>query len=73
MPTFPYIVMFVRRARLIAALAALFVLIVFGYAAWRTSCFDLGVLGLLLAPIAYVGVRLFGEIVQAIAETLLPR
>lgn len=73
MPTFPYIVALVRHGRLVAVLAALLPTLIGGYAAWRLSCVDLAVLGLIIAVVAYLGVRLLTEIVQAIAETLLPR
>lgn len=73
MPTFPYIVAFVRHGRLVALLAALLFAVIGGYAAWRLSCAELAVLGLIGAGVAYLGVRLLVEIVQAIAETLLPR
>lgn len=73
MPSFPYIIAFVRHGRLIACLGALLVLLLCGYAAWRLACPDLVVLGLIGGGIAFAGLRLLVEIVQAIAETLLPR
>lgn len=73
MPSFPYIQAFVRRGKLVAALAALAVFLLGAYAAWRLAAPDLAVIGLLLAAVAYAGTRLLAEIVLAIAETLLPR
>lgn len=73
MPSFPYIVAFVRRGKLVAALVALLLSLLGFYAAWRLAVPDLAIIGLIVAGVAYLGTRLLAEIVLAIAETLLPR
>ena len=73
MPTFPFIQAFVKRGKLVAVLVALAVLLIGVYGAWRLQAPDLAVLGLIVAVVAWAGVRLLAEIVLAIAETLLPR
>lgn len=73
MPTFPYIMTFVKRGKLTAALVALVVLALGFYGAWRLDAPDLAVIGAIVAGGAYLGTRLLAEIVLAIAETLLPR
>lgn len=73
MPSFPYIVAFVRRGKLVAALVALAILLLGAYSAWRLAAPDLAIIGLVIAGAAYAGTRLLAEIVLAIAETLLPR
>ena len=73
MPTFPYIVALVRHGRSAAWTAAILLALIAAYGAWRLSSPELAVLGLIFAGVAYLGMRLLAEIVQAIAETLLPR
>lgn len=73
MPSFPFIQAFVRRGKLIAALAAILVFLLGAYGAWRLDAPDLAMIGLIVAGVVYAGMRLLVEIVLAIAETLLPR
>jgi len=73
MPSFPFIIGLVRRGKAIALLGGLLVLLLGTYAAWRLAAPDLAVVGAIFAMVAWAGIRLLVEIVQAIAETLLPR
>ena len=73
MPSFPYIVAFVKHGKVISALVAVAIFLLGAYGAWRLTAPDFAAIGLIVAGLAYLGTRLLAEIVLAIAETLLPR
>lgn len=73
MPTYPLIQFVVKRQKSLALGAALVLLALFVAAAAVCHVPLLAALGLGLAGVVWFLVRLLGEVVQVIAETLLPR
>lgn len=73
MPTYPLIQLVVKHQKLLAIAAALLLLALFLIAAAVLAAPLLAGLGLVLAGVVWFLVRLLGEVVQVIAETLLPR
>ena len=73
MTTYPLITLVVKRQKMLALAAALLLLALFVVAAWCLDTPLLAGLGLVLAGVTWFLLRLLGEVVQVIAETLLPR
>ena len=73
MPTYPLIQFVVKNQGLLAIGAALLLLALFVAAAVLLNAPLLGALGLVLSAVVWFLVKLLGEVVQVIAETLLPR
>jgi len=67
----------IRRAlkhrRLLEGMAGAVPLVAGAWAAWRIGAPDLAVGGVLLAPLAWFAMRVALEVVDVVAETLLPR
>jgi putative flippase GtrA len=72
-PRYPVITFVVKSQGLLAIGAALLLLALFLVAAWLCEAPLLALLGLVLAGVVWFLVKLLGEVVQVIAETLLPR
>ena len=72
-PTYPLITFVVKNQGLLAVGAALLLLALFAAAAVLCQVPLVGVLGVILSSVVWFLVRLLGEVVQVIAETLLPR
>lgn len=73
MPTYPLIQFVVKHQKNLALGAALLLLLLFVVAAVLCHAPLVGALGAVLAGVVWFLVRLLGEVVQVIAETLLPR
>jgi hypothetical protein len=73
MPTYPLIQLVVKHQKLLALAASLMLFVLFLGAALLLSAPLLAGLGLILSGVVWFLVRLLGEVVQVIAETLLPR
>lgn len=73
MQTYPLINLIVRRKTALATAAGITVFGLFAASAALLSSPLLVVLGLILGGVAWFLSQLLGEIVQVIAETLLPR
>lgn len=72
-PGFPLIGFVVRNQGMLALLAAFAVLALFVAGAVASHTPLMGVLGVILAGATWFLVKLLGEVVQVIADTLLPR
>ena len=73
MKTYPCIQFMVRNGRKVALCIALLLLVIGVYAWLATGRFDCLIGGGMLAIGAYFFLRIFAEILEVIAETLLPR
>ena len=73
MPTYPLITFVVKNQKLLALGAAVLLLAIFVVVAVLLGSPLLGLLGLVLSCVVWFLVTLLGEVVQVIAETLLPR
>ncbi|MEO5597689.1 MAG: hypothetical protein ABIQ66_03630 [Novosphingobium sp.] len=73
MQTYPMIDLVVKRKPALAAGAAVLVFILFAGAALQLAAPALLVPAIIVAGVVWFLVMLLGEIVQVIAETLLPR
>lgn len=73
MKTYPMIQFMVKHGQKLALGVALLLLAIGAYAWWATGRLDCLIGGGLLAIGGYFFLRIFAEILEVIAETLLPR
>ena len=73
MRTYPLITFVVKNQNLLALGAALLLMAIFVAVAVLAQAPLVGLLGLVLSGVVWFLVKLLGEVVQVIAETLLPR
>jgi hypothetical protein len=73
MPTYPMINLVVKHQKTLAVGAAVVLILLFLVPAVLLQAPLLGVCGVILGSVVWFLLRLLGEVVQVIAETLLPR